>query len=296
MQLNNNGSSTELSTLAPKIILSPLLKAMVGTLKNHQPDHFFNYYGPSHNFHFDATAFVSAVFKQIGTKNDSKPIYNIIKDIQLLPEDSKLRISTLFDKESEAKTAQTYRDLDQVMSEVVQQVLQNAPTGIALNAFNQFLGDLKYSDPVIAKNSQYPMQVKGQSKIASLQYTNDLKAKDGELRLFTVTEELSKPQWVKEVCNAINAIVKQSYSAGEKMPVEVAERMEEILDDECAAENNDIQNLLNFVETKALSRARIRNCFKIMEIIAHQIEKNERNDFKREAAVSYIRKAVAFFE
>lgn len=107
MQLNNNGSSTELSTLAPQIILSPLLKAMVGTLKNHQSDHFFNYYGPSHNLHFDATAFVSAVFKQIGTKNDSKPIYNIIKDIQLLPEDSKLRISTLFDKESEAKTAQT---------------------------------------------------------------------------------------------------------------------------------------------------------------------------------------------
>ena len=102
MQLNNNGSSTELSTLAPKIILSPLLKAMVGTLKNHQSDHLFNYYGPSHNLHFDATAFVSAVFKQIGTKNDSKPIYNIIKDIQLLPEDSKLRISTLFDKESEA--------------------------------------------------------------------------------------------------------------------------------------------------------------------------------------------------
>ena len=30
-----------------------------------------NYYGPSHNLHFDATAFVSAVFKQIGTKNDS---------------------------------------------------------------------------------------------------------------------------------------------------------------------------------------------------------------------------------
>ncbi|WP_228148528.1 hypothetical protein [Acinetobacter baumannii] len=161
MQLNNNGSSTELSTLAPKIILSPLLKAMVGTLKNHQSDHFFNYYGPSHNLHFDATAFVSAVFKQIGTKNDSKPIYNIIKDIQLLPEDSKLRISTLFDKESEAKTAQTYRDLDQVMSEIVQQVLQNAPTGMALNFLNQFLGDLKYSDPVIAKNSQYPMQVKG---------------------------------------------------------------------------------------------------------------------------------------
>ena len=242
MQLNNNGSSTELSTLAPKIILSPLLKAMVGTLKNHQSDHFFNYYGPSHNLHFDATAFVSAVFKQIGTKNDSKPIYNIIKDIQLLPEDSKLRISTLFDKESEAKTAQTYRDLDQVMSEIVQQVLQNAPTGMALNSLNQFLGDLKYSDPVIAKNSQYPMQVKGQSKVASLQYTNDLKAKDGELRLFTVTEEISKPQWVKEVCEAIKAIVKQSYSAGEKMPLEVAERMQEILDDECSAENNDIQN------------------------------------------------------
>jgi hypothetical protein len=294
MQLNNNGSSTELSTLAPKIILSPLLKAMVGTLKNHQSDHFFNYYGPSHNLHFDATAFVSAVFKQIGTKNDSKPIYNIIKDIQLLPEDSKLRISTLFDKESEAKTAQTYRDLDQVMSEIVQQVLQNAPTGMALNSLNQFLGDLKYSDPVIAKNSQYPMQVKGQSKVASLQYTNDLKAKDGELRLFTVTEELSKPKWVKEVRDAIKAIVKQSYSAGEKMPLEVAERMEEILDAECSVENNDIQNLLHFVETKALPRARIRNCFKIMEIIADQIEQNERNEFKREAAVSYIRKAVAF--
>ena len=296
MQLNNNGSSTELSTLAPKIILSPLLKAMVGTLKNHQSDHFFNYYGPSHNLHFDATAFVSAVFKQIGTKNDSKPIYNIIKDIQLLPEDSKLRISTLFDKESEAKTAQTYRDLDQVMSEIVQQVLQNAPTGMALNFLNQFLGDLKYSDPVIAKNSQYPMQVKGQSKVASLQYTNDLKAKDGELRLFTVTEEISKPQWVKEVCEAIKAIVKQSYSASEKMPLEVAERMQEILDDECSAENNDIQNLLHFVEIKALSRARIRNCFKIMEIIADHIEKTERNDFKRESAVSYIRKAIAFFE
>ena len=42
MQLNNNGSITELSTLAPKIILFPLLKAMVGTLKNHKPDHFFN--------------------------------------------------------------------------------------------------------------------------------------------------------------------------------------------------------------------------------------------------------------
>ncbi len=140
------------------------------------------------------------------------------------------------------------------------------------------------------------MQVKGQSKVASLQYTNDLKAKDGELRLFTVTEELSKPQWVKEVCEAIKAIVKQSYAAGEKMPLEVAERMQEILDDECSAENNDIQNLLHFVEIKALPRARIRNCFKIMEIIADQIEKTERNDFKRESAVSYIRKAIAFFE
>lgn len=296
MQFNNNGSSTELSTLAPKIILSPLLKAMVGTLKDHQPDHFFNYYGPSHNLHFDATAFVSAVFKKIGTKNDSKQIYNIIKDIQLLPEDSKLRISTLFDKESEAKTAQTYRDLDQVMSEIIQQVLPNAPAGMAFNSLNQFLGDLKYSDPVIAKNSPYPMEVKGQSKVVTLQYTNDLKAKDGELRLFTITEELSKPKWVKEVCDAIKAIVKQSYSSGEKMSVEVAERMEDILQGEIAVENNDIHNLLKFLETKALSRARIRNCFKIMEIIADHIEKNERNDFKRESAVSYIRKAIAFFE
>ena len=41
-------------------------------------------------------------------------------------------------KLSEAKTAQTYRDLDQVMSEIVQQVLQNAPTGMALNFLNQF--------------------------------------------------------------------------------------------------------------------------------------------------------------
>ncbi len=68
---------------------------------------------------------------------------------------------------------------------------------------------------------------------------------------FTVTEELSKPKWVKEVCDAIKAIVKQSYSAGEKMPLEVAERMEEILDAECSAENNDIQNLLHFVETQS---------------------------------------------
>ena len=101
---------------------------------------------------------------------------------------------------------------------------------------------------------------------------------------------------MKEVRDAIKAIVNQSYSAGEKMPLEVAERMEEILDAECSVENNDIQNLLHFVETKALPRARIRNCFKIMEIIADHIEQNERNEFKREAAVSYIRKAVAFFE
>lgn len=299
MNTYNTGSSTELSTLAPKIMLTPLLNAMVSTLKEQQSKSFFYYGGPNNALNFDASAFVAAVFKKIGSKKETKPIYNIIKDIQLLPHESKLRISTLFDKESEIKTAEAYRELDLAMAETVNQLIMDAPNGFNLQNLDQVLGN--YQEVVKNPNSNrkhnaVPIKIQGEARILPLQYTSDLKVKNGLLRLFTVTEELEAPNWVNEVCTAIKTIVKLSYPVDEKISPDAMDFMEGILSDVIATENNDIQNLLTFVETQALSRARTKNCFKIMEIIADYIESNEKNEYKRTAAVSYIRKAKAFFE
>ncbi|MGY5394439.1 hypothetical protein [Acinetobacter sp. NigerLNRRAM0016] len=299
MNTYNTGSSTELSTLAPKIMLTPLLNAMVSTLKEQQSKSFFYYGGPNNALNFDASAFVAAVFKKIGSKKEAKPIYNIIKDIQLLPHESKLRISTLFDKESEIKTAEAYREFDLAMAETVNQLIMDAPNGFNLQNLDQVLGN--YQEVVKNPNSNrkhnaVPIKIQGEARILPLQYTSDLKVKNGLLRLFTVTEELEAPNWVNEVCTAIKTIVKLSYPVDEKISPDAMDFMEGILSDVIATENNDIQNLLTFVETQALSRARTKNCFKIMEIIADYIESNEKNEYKRTAAVSYIRKAKAFFE
>ena len=307
MELQNTGSSTELRTLTPKIIFAPLFKAMIQTLKKRENHHFFYFTQPNGALHFETSSFISAVFTNIGLSNNGHKIYNIIKDIDLPPKDSKIRISTLLDKESEFKTSQLYRELDSCMAELIEQLMQTAPDNYRLMDLGRFLGgqnfviDRKFPDPsqhvyeTPHKLNAQPFTVQGTSKLSCLEYTTDLNPKDGVLRLFTVIEELDELKWVEKVRNAIYAKMKQTYKDNQAvMTAEDSERITEILDDECSDENNQILGLLSFIENQGLSRARSKNCFKIMELLADHVERTVTNDFARHSTVSYIRNVIAF--
>ena len=310
MELTPTGSSTELHTSAPRIIFAPLFSAMIQTLKKRQDQHFFYFSQPNGALHFETSSFISAVFKNISLQqNDGHPIYNIIKDIELPPKNSKLRISTLLDKESEFKTSQLYQELDCCMAELITQLMKTAPDNYQPMTLDHFLGgqnfviDKKFPDPnqymyeIPHKLNAHPFVIQGNTKVSFLEYTSDLIPKEGVLRLFTAVEELDEPKWVEKIRSAIHTKMKQVYKDYQQtMTAENSQYITEVLDDECLHENNQILGLLSFIENQGLSRARSKNCFKIMELIAEHVEKTVVNDVDRQATLRYIRNISAFHQ